>query len=111
MKPGNGSGTIVATHVHEPSAPDRSLAFLRRARSELRPLRRAYLWKDRVQICDINRDAFEVIGLGYPDAEVLPLLQEINASYDPATIHQPPTTDPKELTLSRRHPWAEDRVM
>jgi hypothetical protein len=88
-----------------------ALEFLKRTRWELRSLRYARVWKDRLQVIDVNGDAFEVRGVGYPDADVVPLLRAVNAAYDPVTIHEPTDLEYKELATGRRHPWAEDRVM
>ena len=88
-----------------------ALEFLKRTRWELRSLRFARVWKDHVQVIDVNGDAFEVRGVGYPDADVVPLLRAVNAAYDPVTIHEPTDLEYKELATGRRHPWAEDRVM
>jgi hypothetical protein len=102
---------VLASHVHNPSGLAQTLEFLKRTRSELRQLRRACAWKDRLQICDVNRDAFEIMGLGYPDPDIIAVFQEINAAYDPQTIHSPTDAEFKEFNLGRRRPWAEDRVM
>ncbi len=69
------------------------------------------LWRDRLQIIDVNKDYFEVRGLGYADADVVPVLRSINAAFDPQKIHEPTEREYKEFDTGRRHPWAEDRVM
>ena len=69
------------------------------------------LQADRLQIFDVNKDYFEVRGIGYGDADIVALLRAVNAAYDPATIHQATTEEYKEIKTGRRHPWAEDRVM
>jgi hypothetical protein len=101
----------LATHDYASGALADALEFLKRTRWELRSLRFARVWKDRLQIIDVNGDAFEVRGVGYPDADVVPMLRAVNAAYDPATIHDPTDLEYKELATGRRHPWAEDRVM
>src|SRR5437588_11080519 len=50
-----------------------ALEFLKRTRWELRTLRKAHVWKDRLQIFDVNGDFFEVRGVGFPDADIVPL--------------------------------------
>jgi hypothetical protein len=97
--------------THDFSALPEALEFLKRTRSELRSLRRARVWRDRVQIFDINGDFFELRGVGYPDADIVPLLRAINGAFDPETIHQAPPGEYRELDTGRRHAWAEDRVM
>lgn len=103
--------TPLATHDHAPGGLDAALAFVKRTRGELRMLRKVRVWKDRLQIIDINQDCFEVRGIGYADPDIIPLLQNINTAYNPETIHQPTDAEYKEFDTGRRHPWAEDRVM
>jgi len=97
--------------THDFVALDAALEFLKRTRSELRSLRRVRVWKDRLQIFDVNGDYFEVRGIGYPDADIVALLRAINTAFDPDTIHQPVAQEYKEFATGRRHTWAEDRVM
>src|SRR6516162_9495773 len=98
----------LATHDHAPGSLDAALAFLKRTRAELRSLRKVRVWKDRVHVVDINGDFFEVRGVGYPDADIIPLLRAINTAFDPDTIHEPTQAEPKEFATGRRHTWAED---
>jgi hypothetical protein len=101
----------LATFDYHRDGPAAALEFLKRTRWELRSLRFARVWSDRLRVVDVNGDSFEVRGVGYPDADVVPLLRAVNAAFDPATIHDPTDQDHKELATGRRHPWAEDRVM
>ena len=101
----------LATHDHTPGALDAALEFLKRTRWELRSLRKVRVWRDQLQIFDINGDYFEVRGIGYPDADIVPLLRAVNTAFDPATVHDATELDYKEFKTGRRHPWAEDRVM
>jgi hypothetical protein len=101
----------LATHDYVPGGLDASLEFLKRTRSELRQLRKVRIWKDKLHIIDVNKDFFELCGIGYADADIIPLLKSINAAYNPATIHSPTDDEYKEFDTGRRHPWAEDRVM
>jgi hypothetical protein len=101
----------LATHDYAPGGLAAALDFLKRTRWELRSLRHARVWKDRLQVFDINGDFFEVKGVGYPDPDVVPLLRSVNAAFDPATVHEPTAAEFKELATGRRHTWAEDRVM
>ena len=106
-----GTGTILATHVHEPGGLRQTLDFLKRTRSELRQLRRVLVGQDRLRVCDVNGDAFEIVGLGYADPDIIALLNSINTAYDPQTLHLPTLAEFKEFKLGRCHPRAEDRVM
>ena len=63
-----------ATHDYTPGGLDAALEFLKRTRAELRSLRKARVWKDHFHIIDVNKDYFEVLGVGYPDADIVPLL-------------------------------------
>jgi len=101
----------LATHDFAPGGVPPALEFLKRTRWELRALRKVWAWKDRVQIFDVNGDYFEVRGVGYPDADVVPLLRAVNTAFDPVTIHDPTDAQYKEFFTGRRHAWAEDRVM
>jgi hypothetical protein len=103
--------TPLATHHHEPGGLDRTLEFLKRTRSELRQLRRVLVGQDHLRVHDVNGDAFEIVGLGYADPDIIPLLNSVNTAYDPQTLHLPTLAEFKEFKLGRCHPWAEDRVM
>jgi hypothetical protein len=103
--------TLLASHDYRPGGLDAAMEFVKRTRSDLRTLRRVRLWKDRLEIIDVNKDCFEVRGLGYGDADVVPILRSINTAYNPQTLHEPTDAEYKEFDTGRRHPWAEDRVM
>ena len=101
----------LATHDHTVGDLKAALEFLKRTRWELRSLRKARVWRDRLRVYDVNGDCFEVRGVGYPDADIVPLLRAVNTAFDPLTVHDPTDLEYKELATGRRHPWAEDRVM
>ena len=103
--------TPLATHDYTPGGLEAALEFVKRTRSELRTLRKVRLWKDRLHIIDINKDFFEIRGLGYLEADIVQVLRGINTAFDPKKIHEPTTLEYKEYDTGRRHPWAEDRVM
>lgn len=100
-----------AVFQHAAGNLEATLLFLKRTHAELRTLRRVRVWIDRLQVFDVNGDYFEVRGVGYPDAEIVPLLRMVYAAFDPQRIHEPVAEPYKELLTGRRHPWAEDRVM
>jgi hypothetical protein len=100
-----------ATHDYAPGGLDAALEFMKRTRWELRSLRMVRVWPDRLHIIDINKDYFEIRGVGYLDADIVPLLQSINTAFDPKSIHEPIDREYKEFDTGRRHRWAEDRVM
>lgn len=101
----------LAVHDYTQGGLEAALEFLKRTRAELRILRKVRVWKDRLHIIDVNKDYFEVRGIGYPDADITPLLRNINTNFDPKKIHDPTELEYKEFDTGRRHPWAEDRVM
>lgn len=103
--------TPKATHHHVLGQTADSLEFLKRARWELRSLQKVHVWKDKFHLIDVNGDYFEVAGVGYVDADIVPLLRAVNAAFDPQTIHDPIAYDYKDYQTGRRHRWAEDRVM
>ncbi len=94
-----------------PGRLDEALEFLKRTRSELRTLRMVRVWTDRLQVFDVNHDFFEVRGIGYADAEIVPLLELVNTNFKPETIHAPIASPYKEFLTGRRYPWAHDRVL
>ena len=101
----------LATHDYTDGGLEAAIAFFRRTRSELRTLRMVRVWRDRVQVFDVNGDYFEIRGIGYPDADVTTLLDAVNTAYKRESIHDPIGADYKELKTGRRYPWAADRVM
>jgi len=90
---------------------DAALEFLKRTRAELRMLRKVRVYKDRFHVIDVNKDFFEIRGVGYPNPDIVPLLRNINTAFNPQTIHEPTADECKEFDTGRRHPWAENRVM
>lgn len=88
-----------------------ALEFLKRTRSELRSLRMVRVWTDRVQVFDVNHDYFEVRGVGYGDADIVPLLEMVNTNFKPDQIHATIDAPYKEFLTGRRYPWAHDRVL
>ena len=101
----------LATHDYNPGALDAALEFLKRTRWEMRELRRVRVWKDKLHVLDINKDVFEIRGVGYMDADIVPLLRMINAAFNPQTVHEPTDAEYKEFDTGRRYTWAHDRVM
>jgi hypothetical protein len=101
----------IATHEYTPGHLDAALEFLKRTRWELRQLRRVRVWKDHFEILDVNKDSFEVRGIGYLDVDIVPLLRMVNTAFNPDSIHAATDAEYKEFDTGRRHPWAEDRVM
>lgn len=105
------AGKALASFHFEPGKLDEVLEFLKRTRSELRMIRKSRTYRDRVMIIDVNGDWFEITGVGYPDPEVIAVLQAVNAAFNRDTIHNPTNDEYKEFGAGRRYTWAADRVM
>ena len=103
--------TPLATHDYAPGGLEAALEFLKRTRAELRTLRTVRVGLNYIQVIDVNKDFFEIRGLGYGEADIVPVLRNINTAFDPQTIHNATELEYKEFDTGRRHPWAEDRVM
>src|SRR5262245_60584236 len=77
---GGGHGTAIiadmaepqplAVHEFQSGEVAAALEFLKRTRNELRTLRQVLLWSDRFQVFDVNRDFFEIRGIGYADKDI-----------------------------------------
>ena len=100
-----------AVHDFDPDRPDAALEFLKRTRDELRTLRKVQVSQDCVRIFDVNHAWFEIRGLGYPDPDIVAVLDNINTAYKRESIHEPTDAEYKEFLTGRRYPWAADRVM
>jgi hypothetical protein len=103
-------GDPIAIHSHSDQLQP-SLEFLKRTRWELRELRKVRVWREQLQIFDVNGDYFEIRGAGYLHPDIIELLRALNTAFDPVTIHEPIKSDYKEFLTGRRHPWAHDRVL
>ncbi len=101
----------LAQHEFGSGAIADALEFLKRTQSELRMLRRVRVWQDRFRVFDINGDSFEITGLGYPDKEIVPILDAVNTAYKRELIHERTDAEYKEFKTGRRYAWAADRVM
>jgi hypothetical protein len=101
----------LAIHDFSDGGLKAAVAFFRRTRSELRTLRRVRISTEWVRLFDVNGDYFELRGLGYPDADIVPVLNSFDTPFDPEQIHEPIPGPFKEFKTGRRYPWAADRVM
>ena len=101
----------LATHDFTDGGLEAALAFFRRTRAELRMLRMVRVSTEWVRLFDVNGDFFELNGLGYADADVVPVLKSFDTPFKPESIHQPTNAPYKEFKTGRRYPWAADRVM
>ena len=93
--------------------PAEALAFFRAHREHLRALRRVVVGPEGTVVKDINGEEMRLDGLtlGHPELEAL--LRLAGASYDPATLHDPPRgrRPVKEFQVVKQDPWGHDRVL
>ena len=101
----------IATHSFDDGGLESALAFFRRTRRELRALRRVRVATEWIQLFDINGDYFELRGIGYADADIVPILRSFDTPFEPDKIHEATDAPYKEFATGRRYPWAADRVM
>jgi len=101
----------LAAHDFAAGGLESAITFFRRTREELRNLRFVRVSTNWVRLFDINGDYFELTGLGYQDADIIPVLKSFDTPFNPETIHNPIAADFKEFKTGRRYPWAADRVM
>src|SRR5262245_42780379 len=101
----------LAAYDFAPGGLPAALEFLKRARWELRQLRKVHVHRDQLHVIDVNGDYFLVRGVGYNDGDIVPLLRAVNTAFDPMTVHESTDAEYKEFFTGRRHAWAEDRVM
>ena len=101
----------LATHEFADGGLPAAIAFFQRTRSELRTLRLVRVSTEWVRLFDVNGDYFELRGLGYADADIIPVLKSFDTPFNPESIHAPFGGPYKEFKTGRRYPWAADRVM
>ncbi len=102
---------IIATHDFDAANESAAHEFLKRARWDLRQLRKVHVHRDRVHVIDVNGDRLEVRGVGWPDEAVVTLLRLVNTAFNPESIHEPTEAEYKEYFTGRCRTWAQDRVM
>ena len=101
----------LATHDYSAGGLEAAIAFFHRTRAELRTLRMVRVSTQWVRLLDVNGDYFELRGLGYADADIIPVLRSFDTPFNPQSIHDPIDAPYKEFKTGRRYPWAADRVM
>src|SRR4051812_19972065 len=100
---GDGAVKVYRYRADEPDA----------VRQILRAQRRSYNTANRVRveagrtiIIDINKDEFTIEGLGFGDANLVPLLGALGASCDPKEVERMNRASPsREFSLSRVWAW------
>jgi hypothetical protein len=96
---------------YDPAGPNPVRHILLAQRRACNTANRVRLEPTRLTILDINGDAFLVEGLGYGDPNLIPLLQNLGAAFDPDVIRRLTPDDPTtfEYPLSRAWAWGAER--
>jgi hypothetical protein len=96
---------------YRPDEPDVVRKVLRAQRKGFNTANRVRVEAGRTVIIDINKDEFVVEGLGWGDANLLPLLAALGAACNPQEIKQmTATSPPREFDLSRVWAWGAERT-
>ena len=106
-------GDANRVYHYEPSEPDVIRRILLAQRRSCNTANRVRVEPERVAILDINGDAFFVEGLRVGDPNLIPLLQNLGAAFDPETFRNlPPGGDgaTREYPLSRAWAWGAERA-
>lgn len=103
--------TPLAVYDYAAGSLEAADRFVRSTRWGLRELWLVRVYADRYHVVDVNKDYYEIRGLGYPHPDIIPLLRLVNAAFDPVTLHDPTDAEYKEFLTGRRFPWAMDRAM
>lgn len=103
----------MADWTYEAGDPAGALDFFRTHRVDMRALRRVIVGPDGTEVKDINGAVMELSGLTLGHQELEALLKLAGASYNPATLHNPPLgRDPnKTFEVIKHDPWGQDRVL
>ena len=96
---------------YDPGEPDVVRRILLAQRRGFNTANRVRVERGRIAIIDINRDEFVVEGLGYGDENLVPLLQNLGAAFDPEDLRRlgPDESAAREFALSRAWAWGAER--
>jgi hypothetical protein len=99
------------TYRYDPGDPDVIRKILLAQRRGFNTANRARVERGRTSILDINGDAFVIEGLGYGDANLVPLLQSLGAAFNPQELRRlgPDESVTREYPLSRAWAWGAER--
>ena len=105
---GDGAIRVYRYRADEPDAVRRILQAQRRG---FNTANRVRVEATRTIIIDINKDEFVIAGLGFGDANLLPLLANLGAACDPKVVEKLDTSSPPhEFSLSRVWAWGAERT-
>ena len=101
----------ITVYRYTPAEPDAVRQILKAQRRGFNTANRVRIERDRTVIIDINKDEFTIQGLGFGDANLLPLLGALGAACDPQEIHRlDGSSPPREFSLSRAWAWGAERT-
>jgi hypothetical protein len=101
----------VPVYRYDPGEPDVVRRILLAQRRGFNTANRVRVERGRTAIIDINRDEFVVDGLGYGDENLIPLLQNLGAAFDPKELRRLGKDESavREFALSRAWAWGAER--
>ena len=105
----------LAIHEHQAGELGKTLDFLEDEESELLWLgrhfgRKARLWKDKLQVIDVNGKFIEVRGLAGLHDDVKAILGRWGARHEPGTVHELPADGYREFWQIGEAPWPSDEL-
>ena len=101
------------TLEYDPADPGGCLDRLGKKLLSFGTLKRAVVSPEGLEVSNLNGDRFLILGLSFGDANLIPVLRRLGASFNPETLHNvPPNAEKKkELEITARYPWAKDRIL
>lgn len=112
-QPANRSESAAASDVYhyDPRQENVVAAILRLQRRGFNTANKVRVEPGRTVITDINGDPFEIVGLSWGDPNLIDVLQELGAAFDPQQIRELPPGYPerREYALGRVWAWGAER--
>jgi hypothetical protein len=101
----------LSTYAYRADEPDAIRNILRAQRRGFNIANRVRVEAERTIIIDINKDEFTVEGLGFGDANLLPLLGALGAACNPQELARlDKSAKPREFSLSKVWAWGAERT-
>jgi hypothetical protein len=94
-------------------SPPEVVGFIHEQKQRMKPFRKVIVNLEQTRVIDINRAELVFPGVTYQHPLLETVLREAGASFDPATVHQPPPNPQgfREFGCTARYPWAQDRIL
>jgi hypothetical protein len=103
--------SAIRVYRYRADEPDAIRRVLQAQRRGFNTANRVRVEADRTIIIDINKDEFTIEGLGFGDANLLPMLAALGAACDPKEVQRlDKTSRPREFSLSRAWAWGAERT-